>query len=68
MKKEVKKILKENGKIDLFTEERYKTITEYMKLCRKKSKAISTYLSFDPDNRSKFIADHIILFVDQKLI
>ena len=68
MKKEVITILKENGKIELFTEERYKTIVEYMKLCKKKSKPLSKYLSIDPANRSKFIADHIILFVSQKLI
>lgn len=65
MKNEIKKYLKENGHPDLFSEERYATIKEYMKLASKKNLPLKTYLSFDPLNKVKFVGDHIIKFYER---
>ncbi len=62
MKKEVKKYLKENGHPDLFSEERYSIIKEYMKLASSKNLPLKTYLSFDPLNKVQFMGDHMIKF------
>lgn len=68
MKKEVKNFLKEKGKSEIFTEERFETMKEYMKLSMKRSLPLKTYLSFDPLNKAQFIADHMITFVDSNHI
>lgn len=68
MKKEVKNILNENGKIDFYTEERFNTVKELMKLSMKRDVTLKAYLSIDPYYKAKFIADHIIKLASQKLI
>jgi hypothetical protein len=68
MKNEVKIILKERGKCDLFTEDRYGIVKELMKLSMKKDKMLRSFLSIDPYYKTKFIADHIIKLTESKQI
>ena len=68
MKKEVKEILKEAGKLELFTEDRFETVKELMKLGMKQSPQLKGLLSIDPYYKSKYIADYIILLVGNKSI
>jgi len=63
MKTTVKQILKEYGKLDLFTNERYDKVKEVMRYGCTKDKALKAYLSIDPYNKAQFIADHIVNLV-----
>jgi hypothetical protein len=64
MKREVQNILKEKGKLSLFTEQRYSTVTEVMKHGMKKDLWLKNYLSLDPLNKAEWTADHIIKFAE----
>jgi len=68
MKKEVKNILKENGKIDLYTEDRFNIVKELMKLSMKKDVTLKSFLSIDPYYKAKFVADHITKLASENLI
>jgi hypothetical protein len=68
MKKEVKNILTENGKINLYTEERFNVVKDLMKLSMKKDVTLKSFLSIDPYYKAKFIADHIIKLASENLI
>ena len=68
MKNEVITILKERGKLDLFTEERYGIVKELMKLSMKKDKTLQSFLSIDPYYKAKYVADHIISLSTANLI
>lgn len=62
MKKEVKLYLKESGNLDLFNEDRFSLVKEYMKKCSKENQPLKGYLSIDSLNKAKFTADHIVNF------
>jgi len=64
MKADVLKILKEVGRDDIFTETRYQTLRDVMKIGIKKDEWLKMYLSLDPLNRAQWIADHMIKYVD----
>jgi hypothetical protein len=64
MKRETKKILKEQGKLDLFTEDRFKEIKAVMKYGMTKNVWLKTYLSLDPLNKSQWCADHLVKLVE----
>lgn len=64
MKEDVKKILKTKGRLDLFTDERYKLTVEVMKHGMTKDVWLKQYLSLDPLNKAQWIADHLIIFID----
>jgi len=68
MKKEVKNILKENGKIDLYTDDRFNVVNELMKLSMKKDVTLKSFLSIDPYYKAKFVADHIVKLSSENLI
>lgn len=68
MKKEVKNLLKEKGKSDFFTEDRFEIVKELMKISMKNSLPLKTYLSFDPLNKAQYVADHIIKLVEANQI
>lgn len=63
MKTETKRILKERGKLGLFTEERFAKTKEVMKINMTKDLLLKNFLSLDPLNKAKWCADHLILFV-----
>lgn len=64
MKAEIIKILKEKGKLDLFTEERFYKVKGTMKYGMKKDEWLKTYLSLDPLNKAQWCADHLVKFVE----
>lgn len=63
MKREVLKILKENGKLDFYTNSRYYQVVEVMKYGMKQDAWLKNYLSLDPLNKAQWVADHIISLV-----
>lgn len=66
MKKEVLRILKEKGKVDLFTEDRFDEIKALMRLGMAKNQWLKMYLSLDPLNKAQWCADHLILTAECK--
>lgn len=64
MKIEVKKELKDQGKEDLFTDERYEFIKSLMKNDYRKNIPLRGYLAIDPAHKVKYIVDHIIKFYE----
>lgn len=64
MKNEVKKILKEKGKLNIFTEDRYEQVKSVMKYGMTKDAWLKNYLSLDPLNKAQWCADHLIKFVE----
>jgi len=65
MKREVQKLLKEKGKAEYFTDNRYNQVYELMKYAMKKDEWLRNYLPLDPlNNKSSWIADHIIKLVE----
>ena len=64
MKREVKNMLKDKGRLEIFTDSRYNTIYELMKIAMKKDKWLNNYLSLDPLNKAQWMADHLIKLVD----
>lgn len=67
MESDVKKFLKEKGKLDAFTKERYELIKQTMKYGMKKDVWLKNYLSLDPLNKAEWVADHLIKFSELKL-
>lgn len=61
MKASVKTILKEQGKLILYNDNRYSQVVEVMKYGMKQDKGLKFYLSLDPLNKAQYIADHLIL-------
>lgn len=68
MKKEVIKILKENGKESLFTEDRWCIMKELVIIAMKKDQFLKNYLSLDPLLKAQWMADHLILLAEQSKI
>jgi hypothetical protein len=64
MKAETKRILKEKGKLELFTDARFEKIKEVMKIGMTKDAWLKNYLSLDPLNKAEWCADHIIKCVE----
>ena len=64
MKVETKKILKEQGKLDLFTEDRFEQVKAVMKHGMTKDAWLKNYLSLDPLNKAQWCADHIVKFIE----
>jgi hypothetical protein len=64
MKDDVKDILKEKGKIDLFSDLRYYKVKNAMEYGMTKDAWLKNYLSLDPLNKAQWIADHLIKFVE----
>ena len=64
MESETKKILKEKGKLELFTKDRFKKTKEVMKIAVTKDLWLKNYLSLDPFNKAQWCADHLIIFVE----
>lgn len=60
MKKEVKEILKEAGQIDLYSDEKFEFVKQFMNSLSKSDKPLKNLLSLDPYYKAKFIADHIM--------
>jgi hypothetical protein len=63
-KKETKKILKEHGKLYLFTEDRFEQVKAVMKHGMTKDAWLKKYLSLDPLNKAQWCADHLVKFVE----
>jgi aminopeptidase C len=64
MKRDVINFLKEKGKAELFTEERYHRVKQIMKFGMKKDAWLNNYLNLDPLNKAQWICDHIIKLVE----
>ena len=64
MKNEVKQELKEKGRADIFTEERFAICKEVMKIGMSKDNILKAYLNISPDFKVDFIVDNMIKFVD----
>lgn len=64
MKIDTKKILKEQGKLDLFTEERFEQVKAVMKHGMTKDAWLNNYLRLDPLNKAQWCADHLVKFVE----
>ncbi len=64
MEIEVKKILKDKGKIDLFTKERLTLVKSVMKHEMTKDNWLKMYLGLDPLNKAQWCADHLVLFIE----
>jgi len=62
MEREVKKILKEKGSLDMFTKERFELIKKTMRYGMTKDLWLKNYLSLDPLNKAQWVADHLIKF------
>jgi hypothetical protein len=65
MKAEVKKILKERGKIDLFTDRNYELVKYAMNERARHDPWLKNYLSLDPYNKAEWVADHLIKWVNK---
>lgn len=68
MKAQVIKILKEKGKADLFTDDRFDTVRRFMKYSMQINAPLNQYLILDPLNKAQYVAGHIIKLFDLKLI
>jgi hypothetical protein len=68
MKAEVKRILKEKGKSDIFTIERLEITKQLMRHAIADDTWLKNYLSLDPLNRAEWCADHLIKLVESELI
>ena len=64
MKSETKKILKEKGRSDLFTDDRFNIVKSVMMHGMTKDPWLKNYLSLDPINKAQWCADHLIKLVD----
>jgi len=64
MKEEIIKILKEKGKIDLYTDERFEQIKSAMNHGMANDAWLKNYLSLDPLNKAQWCADHLVKFVE----
>lgn len=64
MKLETKKILKQQDKLNMFTDDRFKLVKAIMKHGMTKDVWLKNYLSLDPLNKAKWCADHLIKLVD----
>lgn len=64
MKAEIKKILKEQGKLALYTDERFEQVKAVMKHGITKDAWLKNYLSLDPLNKAKLCADHLVKLVE----
>ena len=60
MKKEVKRILKEQGNLDFYTDLRFDLVKSAMKDGIKKDDWLKNYLSLDPLNKAQWVADNIV--------
>lgn len=67
MKKQVQALLKQRG-LDIFTEQRYRMVVEFMKLSMKHRPGIKTLLNMDRYYKEKFLADHMARFVEEGTI
>ena len=65
MKREVIKILKEKGRADIFTDDRFNKVKAVMRIAVTKDMWLKMYLSLDPLNKAQWVADHLILFIDK---
>ena len=63
MKEETKRILKEQGNLYLFTEDRFKQVKAVMEHGMTKDTRLKNYLSIDPLNKAQWCADHLVKFV-----
>jgi 3'-phosphoadenosine 5'-phosphosulfate sulfotransferase (PAPS reductase)/FAD synthetase len=61
MKSELKKLLKEKGYPDLFTEELYSTLVTIMKENMKKDEWLNMYLKLDPLNKVQWLYDAMLI-------
>ena len=64
MKAETKKILKEQGKLGLFTEDRFEQVKFVMNHGMTKDDWLKDYLSLDPLNKAQWCADHLVKLVE----
>lgn len=64
MRTEVKKLLKEKGKLDLFTDTRFEKVKAMMQFGMRVDRQLKNLLSLDPLNKAQFVADHIIRLVE----
>jgi hypothetical protein len=64
MKAETKKILKKQGKLDLFTEDRFEQVKAVMKYGMTKDAWLKNYLSLDKLNKAQWCANHLVKFVE----
>lgn len=68
MKVELKLELKEKGRLEIFTDERYDICKDVMKYATSRDKVLKGYLGISVDFRVAFIADNMIRLVDLKKI
>lgn len=59
-KREVKRLLKESGNADLFTEENYRIATALTKVAEKRDKMLKSYLSILEGAREQYKHDLIV--------
>lgn len=60
MKAEIKRILKDKGKLDLYTDERADFVRLLMATMMLKDTWLKMYLSLDKLNRAQWCADHLV--------
>jgi len=68
MKREVKKMLKERGKLHLFTEGRYRFVKFLMNYGMTKDAWLKNYLSLEPLNKAQWCADRLIFLEERQKI
>jgi len=61
MKREIKSILKEQGKLELFSDDKFEQVKALMKYAMTQDSWLKMYLSLDPLNKAQWCADHIHL-------
>lgn len=65
MKNEVKKILINKGRIDVFSEGRFELVKAAMRHGMKNDAWLKNYLSLDVMNRAQWCADHLVIWVGE---
>lgn len=67
MKQEVKRMLKERNMYEIYSEEKYLKVKEFMKRVCEKDEWLKHYLSLDPLNKAEWVCHHIVEFHNRGL-
>ena len=65
MKRQILKALKEKGRANIFTLERYDKMKGVMKYGMTQDAWLKNYLELDPQNKVDWMVDHFILLTDK---
>lgn len=60
LKSGTKKILEDQGKLELFTDDRFEQVKAVMEYGMSKDLWLKNYMSLDPINKAKWCADHLV--------